>query len=81
MNKREAAKIASALVRRGFSQSTGIKIDRGWRVHVSCGSCEALVINGVACHEPGCRNRTRACRGCGEPVKGDNHYCDDCNQR
>ena len=26
--------------------------------HVRCSQCEALVINGVACHETGCPNET-----------------------
>ena len=35
---------------------------RSGYVRVGCSQCEALVINGVACHESGCPNEARARR-------------------
>lgn len=51
-----------------------------------CQSCEALMINGVLCHEIGCpdawRDSTRSCKWCGQEFKPDHRdeaYCtDDC---
>ena len=43
-----------ALRAEGFDRST----DEGKLVHVACSSCEALVLNGTACHEHGCPNTT-----------------------
>ena len=40
---------------RGFDRCTR----RGPHIHVHCSQCEALVINGVACHERGCPNEPR----------------------
>ena len=34
----------------------------GGGLRVRCSQCEALVINGVACHETGCPNRASAAR-------------------
>lgn len=47
--------------------------------HVACSQCEALVINGVACHETGCPRATKECRGCNAllPARAYN-YCPDC---
>jgi len=39
---------------RGFDRSEYDRI-RGSH-HVRCSQCEALVINGIACHESGCPN-------------------------
>ena len=56
--------------------------------HVGCSQCEALAINGIACHETGCPNRPSACRECGQLYASaehawrccqpmdDNDYCD-----
>lgn len=40
----------------GFDRSCELE-DGGFRV--CCSQCEALVINGVPCHEHGCPNRAR----------------------
>lgn len=50
------------LWRDGFDDSER----RGQYVHVSCSQCEALVINGVACHERGCCNQPVECPECGQ---------------
>lgn len=42
----------------GFDLST--EVERG-QYRVRCSRCEALVINGTACHETGCPNVRRAC--------------------
>ena len=62
-----AAKIAQTLRNRGFDKSRVSEESDGARV--GCSQCEALVINGVACHETGCPNagrRSRSLLGCGE---------------
>ena len=33
-------------------------------VHVACGQCEALVMNGLATHESGCPNARHECKEC-----------------
>lgn len=51
------SKTLAALIASGFNRSvrTGTK-----RYQVRCDSCEASVINGVACHERGCPNAQRS---------------------
>ena len=51
---------------------------------VLCHSCEALIINGVLCHERGCpdawKDYPRNCRWCGrefKPESRDQGFCDD----
>jgi hypothetical protein len=46
--------ILRSLRSKGFDKSRVTPFTRG--AHVSCSQCEALVINGVACHELGCPN-------------------------
>ena len=45
---------------------------------VSCTQCEALVINGVPCHETGCPNMKRECAGCNAIIPARLKYCADC---
>lgn len=40
----------------GFDRSYIVKYGK---VRIGCSQCEALVINGVACHERGCPNQVR----------------------
>lgn len=55
---------------------------------MSCGQCEALMINGVYCHETGCpdawRDYSIECFGCGidfKPEYKNQAYCSkDCQQ-
>lgn len=49
----------------GFDQSES---DGEGYLRVRCGQCAALVINGVPCHETGCRNKPHECRECGSMV-------------
>jgi hypothetical protein len=44
-----------------------------------CNQCEVLVINGILCHETGCPNMTRECKGCNARISARHRYCDDCN--
>jgi hypothetical protein len=56
---------------------------------VNCDRCLMLSINGVACHETGCRNANarwvdgvwiaqRECFECGSMIDRDSHCCCDC---
>ena len=38
----------------GFDQATHVPFTREYRIR--CSQCDALVINGVPCHETGCPN-------------------------
>lgn len=49
--------------------------DRGER---GCSQCEALAINGVACHETGCPNTTHECEECEGRAAGRSRLCGDC---
>lgn len=49
--------ILASLRARGFDTSKVTPFTRGARV--GCSQCEALVINGIACHETGCPNTRR----------------------
>jgi hypothetical protein len=55
---------------------------------MKCDQCEAVMINGVFCHETGCPNsykyyidgewvRVRKCFNCSCEVVGDNECCED----
>lgn len=50
----------------------------GKHLRPECSRCEALVINGVACHENGCPNRTVECAGCNARIPFNQKYCEDC---
>jgi hypothetical protein len=58
------ASLTSQLHMRGFDLSRATPFVKG--VRVRCSQCEALVINGVPCHEHGCPNRPPVCRECGD---------------
>lgn len=66
----------SNLRARGFDLSTHIPFTSQYRVKCSC--CEALAINGVACHERGCPNAVHECHGCNELIPTNRRYCQDC---
>lgn len=44
-----------------------------------CDQCEALMINGVYCHEQGCRNETHECKECGGLCPKRQRLCDECS--
>lgn len=69
-----------ALHSHGFDMSTVVPPEPGTpaRVHVQCSQCEALAINGHACHEYGCPNTTYACVECGDTVDHRGATCGDC---
>lgn len=60
----------------GFDESAHIPGTRQWRIKCSC--CEALVINGVPCHETGCTNAVHECHGCNALVPARQRYCEEC---
>ena len=45
-----------------------------------CEHCQAVMINGVYCHEHGCPLKPRKCSICGEHFKPEpgQHICNDC---
>lgn len=43
-----------------------------------CSKCEVLVIQGVPCHETGCRHITHECHGCNARVARGIRYCAEC---
>lgn len=64
----KATKIAASLRDRGFDLTATV-FGRPNLLTPRCSQCEALVINGAACHEGGCPNNRRRSRflvGCGE---------------
>lgn len=59
----------------GFDESAHIPFAKSYRVR--CSQCEALTINGIACHETGCPNQTHECKGC-DTIISYRGYCEDC---
>jgi hypothetical protein len=52
------ASLGKKLRAQGFDET---KYDRATGTYrVRCSQCEATVINGIACHEPGCLNHAKA---------------------
>lgn len=57
-------------------------------VHQNCDSCQAVIVNGILCHESGCpdawADRVRSCRWCGEEflpeAKHQTYCCESCRQ-
>lgn len=60
----------------GFDRSEHIPFTRQYRIR--CSSCEALVINGVPCHETGCPVAVHECHGCNTLIPARQRYCADC---
>lgn len=62
MPRQNKTAILNSLLDQGFDQS--YKTRDG--VRPSCSQCQAVCINGVACHETGCPNGRRyTCQECG----------------
>lgn len=64
----ESSRRMAELKRKGFDRSATV-FGRPNLLTPRCSQCEALVINGVACHERGCPNAKSSRRslvGCGE---------------
>ncbi len=53
-NNPGAEELLQSLINRGFDRSE-IRDETGG-INVRCSQCDALVIQGLACHETGCRN-------------------------
>lgn len=66
------------LVARGFDRCKHVGVGKG--IRVGCSQCQAICVNGVACHETGCPNAVKECLGCNEriPARPSLHYCEDC---
>ena len=62
----------------GFDRSRVTRTVPFRSIHVACSQCEALVINGVACHETGCPRQMFACKGCNNMVPRRGQYCQEC---
>lgn len=60
----------------GFEDSKHIPFTKQYTVR--CHSCEALVLNGVPCHETGCSEAKHECAGCNEIIPVRQKYCDNC---
>ena len=62
------------------TEANAATFDRSNLISVACSQCAALVINGVACHETGCPNAMKECRGCNNliPARPWAKYCEDC---
>lgn len=45
------------LRKQGFDSSRYDRSDKSWKV--GCSQCQAMVIQGIACHENGCPNSRR----------------------
>jgi hypothetical protein len=60
----------------------GFDLSYPTRAHVTvrpkCSQCEAVVVNGTACHEHGCPNAKHECSGCNELLPRNVKYCQDC---
>jgi hypothetical protein len=60
----------------GFDESAHVPFTKQFKVR--CSQCEALVINGVPCHETGCPHATHECAGCSNIIPERQKYCEDC---
>ena len=56
MSEQQLKRLSEIRERDGFDAS--YKLESG-AIRIACSQCEALVINGVACHETGCPNAKR----------------------
>lgn len=64
-----------ALIARGFDDSYSKDTIS---INVVCSQCDAMVINGTACHETGCPNTRHECKGCNKQIPIRQRYCADC---
>jgi|SRR5580765_5359759 len=73
-----SAQLVAHLERRGFDRSIDDEDDGG--VFAACSQCQAMVINGTACHERGCPNETRECSECENrvPKRTFKYLCEEC---
>lgn len=76
------SQLIQSLEQRGFDRCAEdgyLDVETGkFSVSVSCSQCEALVINGVACHEHGCPNETHECWECETPIPKKYRLCESC---
>lgn len=60
----------------GFDLSAHVPFTKTYKV--ACSQCEALAINGHACHEVGCPNWKHECAGCCTLLPRNQKYCEEC---
>ena len=60
----------------GFDNTEHIPFTARYRI--SCSRCVAKVVQGVPTHERTCINENVECKGCGNRVRSQKRYCDDC---
>ena len=65
----------ASLRARGFDLS----VYRALKYYPKCSQCTVTVINGIPCHETGCANARRECRGCNELIPVRQKYCESCS--
>ena len=70
-----SAQLIEQLQTRGFDRSIDDEDDG---VFVGCSQCQAIAINGVACHEHGCPNQTHECEECDAQISKRNRICESC---
>lgn len=66
----------SIYLSQGFDLTERVGHKNQYRIR--CSQCEAVAINGVACHERGCPNATHECKGCNERIPMNQRYCQEC---
>jgi hypothetical protein len=71
---RQQAKL-DQLAYEGFDASYVVDAER---IKVKCSQCQAVAINGIACHETGCPNARHECKGCDELLPLNQKYCAEC---
>ncbi len=75
MTGKQLDTICNDLLMRGFDNTYVSGQDS---VKPKCSECEAIVINGTACHEHGCPNAVHECKGCNELIQLRWKYCNEC---
>lgn len=59
MTPEQATDVLDGAYEQGFDKSY-ISLEDGVSVRIRCSQCDALVIQGVPCHETGCPNERKA---------------------
>lgn len=67
--------VVLGLIARGFDLSRAVPFERA--AHVECSRCQAVAVNGAACHEHGCPNKPGMCGECGQPCERGAGYCSE----
>ena len=65
----------SRFIAKGFDKARHLGFGK---YRVDCSYCAVVVINGIPCHETGCRNSKHECKGCDKLIPMRQKYCEDC---